>query len=136
MFSKSSSSQKSVSSGAATGARHTPFSILGGDVTIKGDIEAQVDLHIDGRVEGDIVCAALVQGAESRIKGHVTARTARIAGTVEGSITTDELVVEGSARIMGDVAYQTISVAPGGQIDGTLSHKEPGTQGDLKLVKN
>ncbi len=135
MFSKSSNSPKSASS-AATGARHTPFSILGGDVTIKGDIEARVDLHIDGKVEGDIACAALVQGAESRIKGHVSAKTARIAGTIEGSITTDELVVEGSARIIGDVTYQTIGIAPGGQVDGTLTHKEPGTQSDLKLVKS
>ena len=135
MFSKSSNAQSSASS-TATGARHTPFSILGSDVVIKGDIEAKVDLHIDGRVEGDIGCAALVQGAESRIKGHVTARTARIAGTIEGSVTAEELVVEGSARITGDVTYQTISVAAGGQIDGKLTHKDPGTQGDLKLVKS
>lgn len=136
MFSKSSNSPKTAPSVAATGARHTPFSILGGDVTIKGDIEARVDLHIDGKVEGDIACAALVQGAESRIKGHVSAKSARIAGTIEGSITTEELIVEGSARIMGDVTYQTISIAAGGQVDGKLTHKDPGTQGDLKLVKS
>ncbi len=135
MFSKSSSAQSSASS-TATGARHTPFSILGSDVVIKGDVEAKVDLHIDGRVDGDISCAALVQGTESRIKGHVTARTARIAGTVEGSVTAEELVVEASARITGDVTYQTISIAAGGQIDGKLTHKDPGTQGDLKLVKS
>jgi cytoskeletal protein CcmA (bactofilin family) len=105
-------------------------------VTIRGDIEARVDLHIDGTVEGDIACAALVQGADSRIKGHVSAKTARIAGTVDGSITTDELIVEGSARILGDVTYQTISIAAGGQIDGKLTHKDPGVQGDLKLVKS
>ena len=53
MFSKSSNSQNSATS-AATGARHTPFSIIGGDVVVRGDIEARVDLHIDGQVEGDI----------------------------------------------------------------------------------
>lgn len=135
MFSKSSNSRNSASS-AATGARHTPFSILGSDVTIRGDIEARVDLHIDGRVEGDIVCAALVQGAESHIKGHVNAKSARIAGKIEGSITTEELIVEGSARISGDVTYQTIAIATGGQVDGKLTHKDLGTQGDLKLVKS
>ncbi len=135
MFSKSSRAQSSASS-VATGAKHTPFSLLGSDVTIRGDIEARVDLHIDGRVEGDIACASLVQGAESRIKGHVTAKSARIAGTIEGSITTDELIVEGSARILGDVTYQTISVAAGGQVDGKLSHKDPSGQSDLKLVKS
>jgi cytoskeletal protein CcmA (bactofilin family) len=110
--------------------------LLGGDVIVRGDIEASVDLHIDGNVQGDISCAALVQGAESRIKGHVVAKSARIAGIVEGSITTEELVVEGSARVTGDVTYLTISIATGGQIDGKLMHKEPGSQGDLKLVKS
>ena len=135
MFSRSSSSPSSASS-AATGARNTPFSILGSDVVIRGDVEARVDIHIDGRVEGDVSCATLVQGAESRIKGHVTAKNARIAGTIEGSITTDELIIEATARVIGDVAYQSISIATGGQIDGKLTHKDPGAQGDLKLVKS
>ena len=135
MFSKSSNSPKNASS-VATGARQTPFSILGSDVTVRGDIEARVDLHIDGRVEGDVICAALVQGSESRIKGHVNAKSARIAGTIEGSITAEELVVEGSARILGNVTYQTIAIAAGGVIDGTLTHKDAAGQGDLKLVKS
>jgi cytoskeletal protein CcmA (bactofilin family) len=118
----------------ATGAKHTPFSIIGGDVAIQGSIEASVDLHIDGKVEGDIACASLVQGPESRIKGHVTAKSARIAGVIEGSITADELVVEASARITGDVTYETISIATGGQIDGNMAHM--GRAADLKLVKS
>jgi cytoskeletal protein CcmA (bactofilin family) len=141
MFSKSSRSQNSASAPAA-GARPVAsgkgasFSILGGDVTVRGDIEASVDLHIDGRVEGDIVCAGLVQGVESRIKGNVTAQSARISGIVEGAIETDDLVIDASARVIGDVTYRTISIAAGGKIDGKLTHKDPMAQGDLKLVKS
>lgn len=134
MFSKSSSSPSAASPGAATGARHTPFSIIGGDVAIVGNIEASVDLHIDGKVEGDIGCAALVQGPDSRIEGHVTAKSARIGGFVEGSITADELIVESSARIIGDVTYDVISIATGGQIDGRMTHKGEARAADLKLV--
>lgn len=108
-------------SAPATGARQIPFSLIGGDVTIKGDVEATVDLHIDGRIEGDISCAALVQGPDSRIQGNIRAKSARIAGHVEGAITADELVVEASARITGDVTYRSISVAPGGQVAGRLA---------------
>jgi len=118
----------------ATGAKHTPFSIIGGDVAIQGNIEASVDLHIDGKIEGDIACAALVQGPESRINGHVTAKSARIAGVIDGSITAEELSVEASARITGDVTYETISIATGGQIDGNMAHM--GRAADLKLVKS
>lgn len=134
MFSKSSRSPSAASPNAATGARHTPFSIIGGDVSIAGNIEAAVDLHIDGRIEGDIACAALVQGPDSRIKGHVTAKSARIGGLIDGSITAEELIVEATARITGDVSYETITIATGGQIDGSMAHIARAA--DLKLVKS
>jgi len=103
---------------------------------VSGDIEASVDLHIDGKVEGDIRCAALVQGSESRIKGHVSARSARIGGLIEGSLTAEELVVEATARITGDVTYDVISIATGGQIEGRMSHASGARAADLKLVKS
>lgn len=99
------------------------FSILGADVAVKGDIRAATDLHIDGEVEGDIACASLVQGAESRIKGSIVAQAARLSGHIEGAISVGELVIEASARITGDVTYESISVAPGSQVDGRFTHR-------------
>ena len=124
MFSKSSKSPRPVSPMSATGAKHTPFSLIGGDVAITGNLSASVDLHVDGVVEGDISCAALVQGPDSRITGHVTAQSARLAGLVDGSITADELVVESTARITGDVRYERITIEPGSRIAGHFTHKD------------
>src|SRR3546814_16618015 len=67
----------------ATGARHTTFSILGSDVVVTGNVAASVDLHVDGKIEGDLKCANLVQGEASEIKGAVTAETAKIARSEE-----------------------------------------------------
>ena len=108
---------------AMSGAHGTSFSVLAGDVVIQGNITAQVDLHLDGRVEGDVACATLVQGAGSVIRGAVVAETARLSGTVDGSITVKELVVLASARISGDVTYEKLTIEPGGQVDGRLSHR-------------
>jgi len=136
MFSKSSKSQRPVSPASATGAKKTPFSLIGGDVSITGDLSASVDLHIDGRIEGDITCAALVQGPDSHIIGHVIASSARLAGLVDGSITAEELTVESSARITGDVTYRRISIEPGSRIDGRLTHRdgEETPAAELKLI--
>ncbi|WP_443969748.1 bactofilin family protein [Sphingobium sp. CR28] len=138
MFSKSSKSRSGGTPSVATGGKRSHFSIIGSDVAIRGDIKASVDLHVDGRVEGNVQCAALVQGPESRIIGQVEAKSARIAGVVEGGIVAHDLVVEAGARIVGDVSYETITIAPGGQIDGRFSPMtDPAVQaGELKLVSD
>ena len=97
------------------------FSVLGNDTTIKGDLSASADLHIDGRVEGDIACAALVQGESSEIIGGIAAESARLAGTVRGSINTRELVILKTARIHGDVHYDALTIEQGAKVEGRLS---------------
>ncbi len=97
------------------------FSMLGPDIAIKGDISASADLHIDGKVEGDIACASLVQGETSEIVGGITAESARLAGKVQGSITARELVILKSAKIRGDVQYDTLTIEQGAVVDGHLS---------------
>ena len=107
----------------AAGGRGTTFSIIGSDVTIRGNLSATVDIHIDGRVEGDLACASLVQGAASVIQGAVQAESARIAGTVEGSIDAVDLVIERTARVTGDVAYQNLTIEQGGSVEGQFRRK-------------
>ncbi|WOE75035.1 bactofilin family protein [Alterisphingorhabdus coralli] len=101
----------------------TTFSVIGSDVVITGNISAKVDLHVDGRIDGDLQCASLVQGEGSEIHGAIVAQTARLAGLVEGSIDASELVIESSARITGDVSYETITIEQGGNVDGKFRHK-------------
>ena len=76
-----------------TMAGNSTFSVIGADVTIKGDVTASADLHVDGRVEGDIHCASLVQGESSTIEGSIEAEVARLSGRVTGSIHARELVI-------------------------------------------
>lgn len=114
----------------AMGAGST-FSVIGADVVIKGDITATADLHIDGTVEGDIKCAALVQGETSMISGAVIAETARLAGKVTGSITARELVILKSARIEGDVHYDALTIEQGAAVEGRFA---PNTRQPVKSI--
>lgn len=107
------------------------FSVIGSDVTIKGDVSASADLHIDGAVEGDIRCASLVQGDSGRIAGAVIAETARLSGSVSGSITARELVILKSARIEGDVHYDALTIEQGAQVDGRFA---PNARETVKAV--
>ena len=102
-------------------ASGSTFSVIGADVVITGNINATADLHVDGAIEGDLTCAALVQGESSSISGSVVAETARLAGKVTGSITARELVILKSARIDGDVHYDALTIEQGAQVDGRFA---------------
>lgn len=102
---------------------NSTFSVIGSDVVITGNISAKVDLHVDGRVEGDISCASLVQGEASSIHGAITAESARLSGTVNGSVDARDLVITASANVTGDVSYETITIEQGGHVDGQFRHK-------------
>ena len=97
------------------------FSVLGTDVTIRGDVEASADLHVDGKVVGNIACASLVQGEDSRIEGEIKAETARLSGEVQGTIAVRNLVVLKTAQINGDVSYDTLTIEQGASVEGRFA---------------
>jgi len=114
---------------------NSTFSVIGSDVTIKGDITASADLHVDGTIEGDLTCASIVQGEGSVIKGAVIAQSARLAGTVTGSIKARELVVLQTARIEGDVHYDALTIEQGAQVQGQFSHASTAAEAATKAPK-
>ena len=123
---------EALSSGGAAGA----FSILGADVVITGNIAASADLHIDGRIEGDIACAALVQGEGGEIIGAVTADAARLAGHVRGSINAGTLGIIKTAHIEGDVHYDQLTIEQGAQVDGRFCQRTAAPVAASKAVKS
>lgn len=110
------------------------FSVLGADLSVKGDITASADLHIEGKVEGDISCTSLVQGDASVITGAIIAQSARLSGTVHGAITAGHLVVLKTARIHGDVTYDALTIEQGAQVDGKFAPRVVGAEAALTLV--
>lgn len=117
----------------ATGSntmRGSTFSVLGADMAIKGNVTASTDLHIDGKVEGDVTCSSLVQGETGEIVGAVKAESARLAGIVRGSISARELVILKSARIHGDVHYDALTIEQGAQVDGRFAPRGVGQPED------
>ena len=124
MFPKKPQPAPSPSRSTTDAMTNASFSVLATGTRITGDIAADTDLHIDGRIEGDIDCAALVQGEASEIRGTIKARTARVAGLVEGSIGAGELIILKSARITGDVSYDTLTIEQGARVEGKLTPRQ------------
>jgi len=99
------------------------MSIIGSEVIISGDLATDAQLHVDGRIDGNVRCAQLIQGADGIISGNIIAEEARLAGTVEGTVSAASIAVEATARILGDIAYDTISIDAGARIEGRLGRR-------------
>jgi cytoskeletal protein CcmA (bactofilin family) len=113
---------------------NAPSSVIGADITVTGDIEATVDLLIEGKVNGNVRCQTLLLGESSAIKGNIYAERVRISGFVEGSVETRDLAIESSGSVTGDVSYARLKVATGGNVEGTMRCKRDAEQ-KLKLVE-
>jgi len=98
------------------------ISVIGADILITGNIEAEVDLHIEGRVQGDVRCTTLILGSQSTVVGRIYSQRVRVSGIVEGAIETVDLAIESGARVSGDVSYSRLRIANGGIVAGKMTH--------------
>jgi cytoskeletal protein CcmA (bactofilin family) len=110
------------------------MSVIGHGIKVIGNIEATVDIHLQGEVHGDLKCATLIMDEGSLVHGSVHAERVKVSGTVKGSIDTQDIAVEAEARIDGDVTYLRIRIANGGIVDGKMTHRGDGEK-KLKLVE-
>ena len=107
----------------AAAVREAQLSVIGADILVTGNIEAEVDLQIEGRIVGDVRCATLILGERSSVSGSIYAHRVRVSGMVEGSVETVDLAIEASARVKGDVSYSRLRIANGGVIEGSMVHR-------------
>ena len=78
-------------------------SIISADLSIKGDLESGGEIQVDGVVNGDIRCKALIVGVKGSVVGEVSAQTVRLHGAVKGMIRAKSVFLASTARMSGDV---------------------------------
>ena len=73
---------------------------LASGIEIKGTIRFQNDMHIEGKIEGEIISdkGKVTIGETAQIKGDITAGDVRIYGNVEGKVTSDRCELKQQAR--------------------------------------
>ena len=110
------------------------FSVLGADLVLRGALHAEADLHVDGTIEGDVVCKSLVQGEGSTITGSISAQSVRLAGTVEGPVEAAHVVILRSATLRGDVRYDALTVEQGAHVEGHFARRDGAGSPGLALI--
>ena len=97
-------------------------SILGPTLYFKGDLSAEEDLLIQGRVEGSIThTQRLTVGAQGTVKANIRAQLIVIEGTVDGDLTADKsVVVKETAKVLGNIYSPSVSILEGAAFSGSI----------------
>ena len=94
--------------------------VVAAGVTIRGDIEGPTDLHVQGKVLGDVSVQGLILDADGEIDGSVMAAAVVISGHVSGPVEAKAVHIKPSGRVEGDVTYATLQIDNGARLSGRL----------------
>ena len=94
---------------------------IGSSIVIKGQVSAQEDLLISGRVEGSIAVEghALTINPGAHLAADVEARAIDVQGSVSGVLCATELISLGaSAQVTGEVSAPSLRMVDGAVLQG------------------
>src|SRR5262252_3017670 len=103
-----------VQQGAAAGEANKP-SVLGKTLIFKGELSADEDLILQGRVEGSIHhTQSLTVGVDGVVIGDTHARSIVVEGTVEGDLRASvSVLVMATAKVRGNIAAPRVGITEG-----------------------
>ena len=109
---------------SAIGARGSAVaSVIGPTLSFVGELSAEEDLIIEGRIEGVIKHQKknLTVGGQGRVKADIHAKIVVIEGKVEGDVRGDELVVlTRGASVVGNISTPRLSMEEGARFKGNM----------------
>jgi cytoskeletal protein CcmA (bactofilin family) len=92
--------------------------VVGSELSIKGNLESKGEVRIDGAIEGDVHALRIVIGEQARIAGNLLADDVVVHGAVAGSIRGKKVTLEAASHVEGDIFHTTIAIERGAYFEG------------------
>ena len=114
--------------------------VLGGGLSLRGEIAGEGDFHIYGRFEGEIdVSGRVIVGEAAQVDANINAAAIVIAGKVRGNLSaTTHLDILPSGVLTGTLKAGSFSAAEGSSVKGEiwLERAEPARVADAGFDRN
>lgn len=101
-------------------ADEPPRSDLSRGLTVRGRLESEGEVTIQGNVIGRVDAVRLVVGRLGFVRGDIVARDVVVSGRFDGRIFAHNVTLEASAEVTGRVFHHTITVERGARIDARM----------------
>jgi cytoskeletal protein CcmA (bactofilin family) len=97
-------------------------SVLGKTLVFRGELEADEDLILQGRVEGSIRhTRSITIGIDGVVVGDIHAASVTVEGRVEGNLYgTASVLIGASANVQGNVVAPRVGITEGAQFNGSV----------------
>jgi len=99
-------------------SRSLSISTISEDLTITGSVTSQSELHLNGQVQGDVHCVALVLGENAQLEGNVVAEDVMVRGRLIGSVRALKVMLQSAAHVEGDLVHKSLAVEHGTHFEG------------------
>ena len=96
--------------------------VVGQTILIKGNLEGDEDLTVQGRIEGAInLSKTLIVEPSGVVKADVSVSNAVISGVMVGNLTaSDSVELSDTGRMVGDIKAPRILIADGASFKGNV----------------
>ena len=97
------------------------INLISAGTQVKGDIESNSGIRIDGLLNGKMdIKGKVVIGASGQISGDIFCQTLEVSGQITGNIHAAELVsLKSTARFNGEIVTRKLAIDPGAILTGT-----------------
>ncbi len=110
------------------------IAVLGPTLRFKGELSAEEDFILQGRIEGSINHTQSVTiGTEGSVLGNIHARVITVDGTVDGDLHGGEsIVIHATGRVTGNIFAPRVGLVEGSFFNGRIEMPDPKTAGQAR----
>jgi cytoskeletal protein CcmA (bactofilin family) len=109
-------------------------SLIAENVSLRGDVATDGDVHLDGALKGDLRVRELTIGEGGAVEGAIEAESVEIRGKVVGTVTAKSVRLFSTARVEGDITHAQLAIEPGAHFAGrSLKFETPATAEPLAI---
>ncbi len=114
--------------------RHRAPSIITAELKIVGSVTTEGELHVDGRVEGDVTGQIVTIGERGFVTGRIEGVDVLVQGAVNGSIRGHRVRLGQGSRVVADVEHDVLAIEEGASFEGNCRRVSlPPPEEDLVL---
>ena len=96
-------------------------SVIDAWLTMKGNLESEGDIQVDGKVQGHIRCMQLIVGKDATIDGDVVAAEVVVRGRVKGVIRANRVKLQETACVESEIFFEkSLGIEDGASFEGEI----------------